>query len=311
MRAKTGKPFWKKKRFLLPVGAIILIGALANGENDEEVASVGVSTTASSTTAASGTSDQAPAGEPEGKENEIVEAEEEDVQTDDESEAANALRVVPESKDDGNGRLFFTSTITYRYADECPADGLTPDSLLDESIRLFNSEGEQLGLEPDYSPTFDRVVKDDITEGCAARFPVIAFVDQLSNEMLLNIGDSEYEMSIEQLLSGQGSGEDWVVEGPEVVAEVESGDDCDDYAPAFETLPGVTCEEIYQAARVVLAWFEGFERLTDEGLHIQIVVLCDRKSEVTYLPESTHIPALADALVGKLCPGDRSLIVPA
>ena len=97
-------------------------------------------------------------------------------------------------------------------------------------------------------------------------------------------------------------------EGTVQVAEVCAFED--DESLSFETLPGVSCQEVIAEAQNVLIPF-GYDA-TSQGFFTEIVTICqDLDIEITHLPESPQVPALADAIVGTLCPGDRALIVEA
>lgn len=93
---------------------------------------------------------------------------------------------------------------------------------------------------------------------------------------------------------------------PEAVADtcVSRVDD----SVSFETMPGVSCGELLNAANHVLVPF-GYSPDT-RGVFAEVLRVCQNlDTEITYWPQSPQIPALADALVGTMCPGDRALIV--
>lgn len=83
-----------------------------------------------------------------------------------------------------------------------------------------------------------------------------------------------------------------------------------DASVTFETMPGISCGEVLNAANHVLVPF-GYAPDT-RGVFAEAARICQNlDTELVYWPESPQIPALADALVGTLCPGDRSLVVEA
>ena len=81
-----------------------------------------------------------------------------------------------------------------------------------------------------------------------------------------------------------------------------------DESLSFETLAGVSCEQIMDTAENILVPF-GYSADTD-GFFREVSSLCqDDGEQVAYHAQSPQVPALADAIVGRLCPGDRALIV--
>ena len=95
-------------------------------------------------------------------------------------------------------------------------------------------------------------------------------------------------------------------------APVSAGEDCEGSGAPFTTSPGVTCEEVYEQAKLILLTFDGFEKTTDFFIETTSGIVCGAMAGTepkTYEPESTYIPALADALVDRFCPGDREMLV--
>lgn len=82
----------------------------------------------------------------------------------------------------------------------------------------------------------------------------------------------------------------------------------------FETMPGVSCDQAYRLAWVVLQEHGWDAAVSSPALQNQVGIVCNAAagdSVVTYSPESTHIPALADLMIGLHCPGNRANLVPA
>jgi len=98
-------------------------------------------------------------------------------------------------------------------------------------------------------------------------------------------------------------------------AEPETQDDrCDGGGARFVPALGKSCSDVYEMTRSVLVRYDGYQQINAMGVELEAGVICSAAagdSVKTYLPESTHIPALADALIGDFCPGDRGNFVPA
>ena len=73
------------------------------------------------------------------------------------------------------------------------------------------------------------------------------------------------------------------------------------------------CDEMFETGRAVLAEFPEYVDALDGAIQLFLSLVCtgaQSDTPVTYRPEEQHMPALADAVVGTMCPGDRANIVP-
>ena len=98
------------------------------------------------------------------------------------------------------------------------------------------------------------------------------------------------------------------------VAEVVEDEVCTDESFSsitFEPIPPFDCQTIYDTTVAILLQNGWDAPPPQSGIFLEVGVLCTVTSEKTYAPESTHVPAIADAVMGVMCDADRSLIVPA
>lgn len=79
----------------------------------------------------------------------------------------------------------------------------------------------------------------------------------------------------------------------------------------FEPTPPFDCQAIYDTTVAILLQNGWDAPPPPSGIFLEVGVLCSLTSESTYQPESTHIPAIGDAVMGVMCDADRSLLVPA
>ena len=73
------------------------------------------------------------------------------------------------------------------------------------------------------------------------------------------------------------------------------------------------CDEMFETGRVVLAEFPEHAEALDGAIQLFLSLVCTGAQSdtlVTYRPDELHMPALADAVVGTMCPGNRDNIVP-
>ncbi len=89
---------------------------------------------------------------------------------------------------------------------------------------------------------------------------------------------------------------------------------CDWFAGQVVILSEVTCDELFEAGKAVIVDFESQASLPDGGIQLLISRVCTGSqgdAVMTYEPHEDYMPALADAVVGDFCPGDRENIVAA
>ena len=98
------------------------------------------------------------------------------------------------------------------------------------------------------------------------------------------------------------------------VAEVVEDEVCTDESFSsitFEPIPPFDCQTIYDTTVAILLQNGWDAPPPQSGIFLEVGVLCTVTSEKTYAPESAHVPAIADAVMGIMCDADRSLLVPA
>lgn len=79
---------------------------------------------------------------------------------------------------------------------------------------------------------------------------------------------------------------------------------------SFEPIPPFDCQTIYDTTVAILLQNGWDAPPPQSGIFLEVGVLCTVTSEKTYAPESTHVPAIADAVMGVMCDADRSLLTP-
>lgn len=87
---------------------------------------------------------------------------------------------------------------------------------------------------------------------------------------------------------------------------------CDWYAGNVEILSGISCDAAIARARVVLADFPTQADARIPAVQLFIAGVCTAagaNTPMTYGVDELYIPALADAFVGVICPGDRTRII--
>ena len=99
---------------------------------------------------------------------------------------------------------------------------------------------------------------------------------------------------------------------PTSIPGVDTEGRCDWLTPV-KVFPETDCDEMFETGRAVLAEFPDYEDALDGAIQLFLSLVCtgaQSDTPVTYRPEELHMPALADAVVGTMCPGDRANIVP-
>ena len=87
---------------------------------------------------------------------------------------------------------------------------------------------------------------------------------------------------------------------------------CNFWTGFIDVLPDVSCDEAVETARAALAAFPDHADGNESAMQLWVSRICTGAASpdpLTYLPDEPHIPVLADALVGVVCPGDRAKIV--
>lgn len=98
---------------------------------------------------------------------------------------------------------------------------------------------------------------------------------------------------------------------PSEAAEAEVCTDESFSSITFEPIPPFDCQTIYDTTVAILLQNGWDAPPPQSGIFLEVGILCTLTSESTYQPESTHVPAIADAVMGVMCDADRSLLVPA
>ena len=98
---------------------------------------------------------------------------------------------------------------------------------------------------------------------------------------------------------------------PSIPGQNEAGR-CNFWTGFLDILPDATCDGAMETVRTVLADFPDHAEDNESAVQLFISRICtganSSDDKMTYIPGDLHIPALADALVGVVCPGERANI---
>lgn len=253
--------------------------------------------------------------EAESAEVETAESQGEDESDESENEAAeSAAYVVPEDRSGGEGEPFWQTTFLI----EIPAGAWEEGDqfacrALDDDFTVASENGPLNVV----TTTIDLSPSAIVSGACHSRAAlIVGDFENLGTAYTFSNGVIEGMISDQDLLSGQGLGGDGtltLVSGDSSSVQGATAPEvCTDSSmnATFETLAPHTCEDVYKTAVAILLQHGWDSPPPQAGLFIQVISLCTLTSETTYEPESTHIPALGDALMGVMCDADRALLVP-
>ena len=88
---------------------------------------------------------------------------------------------------------------------------------------------------------------------------------------------------------------------------------CSNWLTPVMVFAETDCDEMFETGRTVLAEFPEYEDALDGAIQLFLSLVCtcaQSDTPVTYRPDELHMPALADTVVGTMCPGNRDNTVP-
>jgi len=90
-----------------------------------------------------------------------------------------------------------------------------------------------------------------------------------------------------------------------IVQEVQQPSTAVEQCGFFETMPGVSCDDIYDRTKQIMVSSGAYVDPPLSAVESEAENICSRENPTTY--ELDYYGQLVNALVGKMCPGDPSL----